>query len=330
MLLLFYLRMLKENVVSTNRLMNFGLLTLFIYIASCGPAQYEFVKPAKDTNRTGTPLEVNPDQNPQTLPIEANLPPTARVEAIDNGKSVTRVKVGTRVIIRPSLDTYDVDDIGKSTCVNPGIVKAQFKYDATGADRSRPNNICDSLNVEHQFTVPGDYPIEMIVTSNENETAFAKMILTVEADTPAQGGFTIKADPMVAGVGQKIVFTGTCNATGATTITWDFKDGTKAEGRQVPKKFDRTGQFQVDAVCTDSTGKTWTASVTIVVLPKAIFDDGVEDPIPDPTPTPTPPPTQDPGKKPTPAPTVTPKPPVPTITPKPTPTPCYCRNQRRW
>jgi hypothetical protein len=289
----------KENSVRTRKLCLAALLAAAATLAhsSCRPAQYEIIrdkngkstnKPVKpvtdgeDPSRTGTPRDA--PAGPEDQPIEGNVPPTARVEVIWKSESVTRVKVNEPVDIRPSLDTVDPDDIGVSNCVNPGIVKAEYEIGEGGekriAERSRG---CEPLSVPYVFTATGDYLISMLVTSNENEPAWATMTLRVfEGDTPPpeDGGFTIRAQPMLTGIGQVVTFWGTCTLGKVQVITWQFGDGGSATGRVVTHAYQSTGQYQVDATCTDETGRAEKAKLTIVVIDKpGVKIPGVPDPV---------------------------------------------------
>ena len=240
----------------------FFSLTLLAHTA-CRPASYEFID---DNGRdTGTPNRFAPDQG---KPSPTNLPPTARIETIFNGQAVTKVRVGQPVTIRPSSDTADVDDIGKSSCVNPGIVKANYQIDNTSPTVDRDGG-CKDLGVPHTFTQTGDIVISMIVTTNENETATAKMTVTVintnESMTSTDGGFTIRAYPMIGTINQEITFIGNCYTTSRNTIGWNFADSRTGTGSRVTHQYTAIGQKQVEAICQSDAGQRYDAWVTIVI-----------------------------------------------------------------
>lgn len=247
---------------------------------SCRPASYEVIKPKKkhNTSEKGDPNGVNPPEGETEgpdapAPVEGNVPPTAHVEVILNNKSVVKVRVNQPVQIRPSYDTLDPDDIGKSNCANPGIVRADYGIQDGDSPTKERGDTCDSLAVPYTFTEVGDFEISMIVTSNENEKAVASMILTViDANAPEtdDGGFTITADPMIAGKGQIVTFVGDCKTTKAYVITWDFGDGSTGAGVTVTHAYKEVGQKRVEATCTEEGGKKRKAVVTIVVIDKPI------------------------------------------------------------
>ncbi len=247
---------------------------------SCRPASYEVIKPKKKhkTSEKGDPNGVTPPEGetkgPEApTPLEGNVPPTARVEVILNNKSVVKVKVGEPVQVRPSYDTLDPDDIGKSDCTNPGIVKADYGIENGESPSADRGETCDTLAVPYTFNQVGDFEISMTVTSNENEKAVASMILTVvDANAPEtdDGGFTITADPMVAGIGQLVTFVGDCKTTQTFVITWDFGDGATGAGVSVTHGYKEIGQKRVEATCTEEGGKARKAVVTVVVIDKPI------------------------------------------------------------
>jgi hypothetical protein len=252
--------------------------------SSCRPASYEIIKPGKNkkVGEEGGPNSFSPDQKDQNdtapKPIIGNVPPTAKMEVIWNNKSVVIVKVNSPVTIKPSYDTVDPDDIGVSQCTNPGIVKADYELDSQKVLKAERLNGCETLSVPHVFTRTGEYEISMVVTSNENETAVASMMITVVAEnsnmTVEDGGLTISADPMVASKGQVVTFTGSCGLRKSHTITWNFGDGSSATGNIVKHTYNTEGQFRVEATCKDEDGKSIKSVITIVVIGQTIIVPG--------------------------------------------------------
>lgn len=265
-----------------NRYLPLALMLLTASLAqySCRPAAYEIIKQkkSKDVSDQGGPNSIAPEQKDPTdiapPPIEGNVPPTARLEVIWNGESVTKVRVNSPVSVKPTWDTLDPDDIGRSQCTNPGIIRAAYNLDYGAAPTAQRTSGCETLAVPHVFTRTGEYEISMIVTSNEDETAFASMTITVVDETTplneVDGGLKISADPMVAGKGQIVTFTAQCGLKKQHTVLWDFGDGKTANGAVVKHAYDREGQFRTEATCTDIDGKTVKAVITIVVIDKIV------------------------------------------------------------
>ncbi len=244
---------------------NLATPLLLVAISSCKPAGYEIIRDNKG-NSSGNPENLSPE-TPDTPAL--NLAPTARVEVIKDTWSVTMIRVGMPVTIRPSLDTWDLDDVGKSSCTNPGIIDATFTIGTEGQKNVKRSGGCESLSIPWTFTKPGTLKIDLVVTSNEGETARASMTLVVTSNASEDrvgGGLTIHADPIVQVVGQPIKFTARCDAAGTNKITWDFGSGQTGEGVSPTKAFDRAGPVEVTATCVTSTGKTYTAMITIVIV----------------------------------------------------------------
>jgi hypothetical protein len=263
------------------------LLTLFALLAavdmSCRPASYEILKPSHHTNHpNGNPQQVNPPGSSADAPSgpgrpggkDGELPPdnaapTARIEVIWKNESVIKVRVNEPTSIRPTADTVDPDDVGKSACANPGIVKAAFDVAHEAAPVVERTG-CEPLSTPYTFTHTGEYLITMVVTSNEGETATAQMTLTVvAADAPldaGDGGFTIVGNPAIGGKDQVFTFVGYCALVKAHTISWDFGDAKDAQGDTVTHVYEQLGAHAVKAACTDITGKSIQAQIVVVTM----------------------------------------------------------------
>ncbi len=237
-----------------------------VTVVNCRPAVYGIVKPKKAPN---DPQNFGPTAAPE------QAAPTAAIEVIRNGLSVTKVRVNEPTTIQPTADTVDPDDLGTSSCPNPGIVLAQYKIGEEASPQVDRGSKCDALSVPYTFSKPGEYLITLTVKSNEGETAFASMTLhVIAANAPADedGGFLIKASPMIVGIGQEIAFSGICTTAKPHQITWTFGDDAKGEGATTKHAYAKVGPYRVDAVCreTATNGKTWTAAVTVVVMEKPV------------------------------------------------------------
>jgi len=269
---------IEGESVKPSKIMSIALLLMGSMVAqsSCRPASYEIIKPGKgkQVSEDGGPNSFSPEQkDPSDTapgPVLENVPPTAKMEVIWNERSVVIVNVNSPVTIKPSYDTVDPDDVGISQCINPGIVKAEYQLDFQISLKAERINGCETLSVPHVFTRTGKYEISMIVTSNENETATASMTITVVDEhssmTVEDGGFTISADPMVAGKDQSVNFTGSCGLRKTHAINWNFGDGASASGSVVKHSFSTEGQYIVEGTCIDIDGKSIKSEITIVVL----------------------------------------------------------------
>lgn len=248
----------------------FIMATLGLWSIGCRQAIYEIVKPA--TQSEGDPNKQDfKDEGTSGGPKKSTGPaPTARVEVVWNGRSVTQVKVNEPTIIRPSADTLDPDDLGLSECTNPGIAKAAYQIAEEASPVVDRGDRCEALSTPYTFKTEGVYLISMTVTSNEGETAMATMTLRVvgESNPDGFGGFTITAIPLLAKVNQKIDFEGICTTPSAKVIRWTFADGAAGEGVITNHAYANQGSYLVEAKCEETQGekRTWDASVTVVVM----------------------------------------------------------------
>ena len=230
-------------------------LALALSITACKQAGYQVLKPGLITANS--------------FDASKTMAPTARVEVIDRGVSVTWVYAGTRVDIKPSSDTLDPNYIGKSDCENPGIISANYLL-GTQSNPSVKRSGCSSLaTTGHTFKTPGDYIIKMTVNSEDNESAIATMTLRVvdKSVTPSQveGGFTIHAKPLLVGINQPVTFTGICELKGKLTISWDYGDARDGVGAVTQHSYAASGQYVVNAKCSNDAGRKMNASVSVVV-----------------------------------------------------------------
>jgi len=247
--------------------------SLLLAAMSCGPAGYEILRPAKDGNNSGNPnpiVQDSSDADKNNVPH--NLPPTAGLEVIYGGKSVTKIKVGTPVKVRPTADTMDADDYGRSSCANPGIVQADYDLGNDAKPTTKRDQGCEDLGVPHTFTKIGTFRLTLIVLTNENEQATAAMTLIVHDGTePDDGGFRVNAHPMIGTVQNDITFDGICDTRkGVKKITWNFADASVGEGARVTHRYGAEGQYTVNAICESNDGKSWEAQVTIVIVPGTV------------------------------------------------------------
>jgi len=229
----------------------FGLLCL----TACKQAGYQVLRP-------GT-------QTPQDFDGSSTIPPTARLEVIDQGVSVTWTYVGKQVEVKPSADTVDPDYLGKSNCENQGIIEATYDL-ANGSKPVVARTDCAKLSTAVTYDQPGDYLITMQVKSQDQEIAWASMTLKVVAKGTArdqiQGGFTIHAKPILTNVGTVVTFNAVCELEGQQTVQWDFADGGKAEGVVTTHTYANPGQYRISAVCKNEQGISMQASLTIVIM----------------------------------------------------------------
>lgn len=232
------------------------LFSAALILTACKQAGYEVLKPGL--------------QNSNSFDSTKTLAPTARLEAVDRGVSVTWTYVGNRVEFQPSADTLDPDYVGKESCQNPGLIAADYDL-GNGSKPSKQRSDCASLaTTGHVFTKAGNYVIKMTVKSKDNETATASMTLRVVdrsiAATQAEGGFTVHAKPILAEINQPITFSGICELKGKLTIGWNYGDNATGAGAVTQHAYGQTGQYLVTASCASDSGKKYDASLTVVIM----------------------------------------------------------------
>lgn len=246
------------------------LPTLLTFVTGCA-AKYQTIRKGQggeNQNSMNEPVPAGDDATP------TQLAPSAQVEVVVDSKVVMKVKAGSDFVIRPSTSTMDPDNRNQTNCPNPGIIKATYKPGPDGEKiASRAASDCSRLEVTHNFPKAGRYEISMIVISDEFETASSKMTLeVVPADAPdndTDGGFIVTAEPLIAEIGQNIIFTGDCTA--AKSIVWDFKDTANSaagNGAQVAKAYSKAGQYQVTAECLNENEEVLKGEISVVVVPK--------------------------------------------------------------
>ena len=244
--------------------------TLMFGAMSCGPAGYEVLRPAKDGEKAGNPNPIIQDSSDKDKNVVAsNLPPSAGIEVIYAGKSVTKIKVGTAVVVRPTKDTMDADDFGRSSCANPGIVQADYDLSNNAKPSAKRSQGCEELGVPYTFTKVGVLKLNLVVLTNENEQATAAMTLIVyDGAEPSDGGFRVNAHPMIGTTADDITFDGICDTKkGVKKITWNFGNSKTAEGARTTHRYTAEGQYVVNAKCETVDGKIWDGQVTIVIIP---------------------------------------------------------------
>jgi hypothetical protein len=228
-------------------------------VTACKQAGYEVLKPGL--------LNGNDFGDPKTMA------PTARVEVIDRGVSVTWVYAGTHVDIRPSADTLDGDYIGKETFENPGIIAADYDLGNKTTPTVTRVNGSTLAALNQVYTTPGDYLVKMTVKSKDNEQAIATMTLrVVDKSVPAsqiEGGFTIHAKPILVELNKPVTLTGICELKGRLTISWNYADSATGAGAVTQHSYSKIGSYLVNATCASDSSKKMTASLTVVVVAKA-------------------------------------------------------------
>jgi hypothetical protein len=214
----------------------------------------------------------NSDDATPAKPDAAPEHPSAGLEIIFDGKSVTKVEAGTPFIMQPTKDTLDPDNRADD-CTNPGIVSALYKAsngDILSAEREIKPACDKGLEVTHTIANPGTYVITLQVKTDENESAEATATLIVFAkgsSSTVEGGLVVKADPLVVSIGETVDFSAVCADGQDVTITWDFGDAATGSGKKTTHAYATVGSKIAKAKCEKPGLDDMHGSVTVVVLP---------------------------------------------------------------
>ncbi len=165
---------------------------IFILLANCQSARYEIIGEERVSPTC------NPDVDPKCDGGQKNNGlPSARVVVLKDKVEVGFVHINEPVIIRPTADSLDPEDLlEKAACEqNPGLVKAYYEIGEKVETQEIKRSHCEDLGINYVFKKAGEYKIYLRVTSNENENADASMILKVldpgENNTKEDRGFYI-------------------------------------------------------------------------------------------------------------------------------------------
>ena len=255
----------------------------YAIVLSCSPAAYEIIRDDNSSKKLTPNGETrafednstngDPRLPSRTVPVvvdPGSTPPTANIVVVHQNKAVTSVPVGQVVSLRPSADTLDPDDIGRSDCSHPGVVAASYDVvNLPGIDVRREVG-CESLDVETKFDRPGTYVVTLEVTDNDGEQASSTMTLVVvpntEPVTSVPGGFTIVAKPLLVELGEPVSLEGFCELSPPQEITWKVPGVADQRGQTISHSFQRTGPATVVAYCVGRNNVELEASLQIVVI----------------------------------------------------------------
>jgi len=129
------------------------------------------------------------------------------------------------------------------------------------------------LVLDFEVVEPKEVKVDLSIKlsdSNAQEIPVADVLpLTVKpAGAENQPPVAVAGENLTVKVGEEITFDGGKSSDPDGQIAsyeWDFGDGTKAEGVQVKKIYDKPGEYQVTLTVTDDKGATATATLTVTV-----------------------------------------------------------------
>ena len=119
-------------------------------------------------------------------------------------------------------------------------------------------------NVTHTFADNGNYTITLTVTDDDGASTTQTLDVTVNNLAPVIDA--IVGDTNV-NEGQEISYSAIASDAGNDTLTysWDFGDGTTAEGKDVTHIFTDNGEYTITLIVTDSDGASTTQTLDVTV-----------------------------------------------------------------
>jgi PKD repeat protein len=178
----------------------------------------------------------------------------------------------------PPLTAVDIISNGTE-----GIAPATFEFeaDATGGtgpytyrwnfgDGSRAND--DDEDVEHTFDVASMYNVSLIVIDSTGRTASDSILIIVDEPPPPPPLTLIEIIPSYTEGIAPATFEFEAEVTGGIepyTYRWNFGDGSRETGddETIEHTFEEAGRYNVNLIVIDSTGRTASDSILIIVEP---------------------------------------------------------------
>jgi len=119
--------------------------------------------------------------------------------------------------------------------------------------------------VGHEYTRPGTFEVQLVVTVDDETTCSDSTTVTVE-NRPPYVSCRLSSDTPV--VGERVLFdgSGSFDADGELVdFAWDFGDGETARGTRVSHVYDEIGVYTITLVVEDDAGGTAALTHTVTV-----------------------------------------------------------------
>lgn len=258
-------------VLSTSFMILINFCTLF----SCQNAKYNVVHNDK-VSPTPIPCKDGETEIAGVCVAGNNGLPTARVIVLKDSLQITKAAVGETLDITPSKDTFDFEDLtAVDRCQDqPGIVRVAYKIDDELLETVTRKK-CESLAIKNVFTQPGVYKINMVVFTNENDTAESTMTLAIGQADQNFAGFMIQG-PVLGKTNESLEYSGICKTNESFEISWEMGDGNTTKGDKINYVYDKKGQYLIIAECKTSTQKYLAALTVVITDSKVNIDDKID------------------------------------------------------
>ncbi len=195
-------------------------------------------------------------------------PPTA-ITVVDAGGPVPpSASIAADLTSGPAPLTVNFDATGSSAAGDASLTDFAWNFgDGNGASGS---------NVDHTFTDPGTFSVELTVTDSEGLTATSTATITARGGPVAGASYT----PVSGSWPLEVTFNAADSSTDAGQIIdyrWDFGDGSPplsgADRVQVTHVYADPGAFEATLTVTDDTDLSASTTLSIDVLGvRALFD----------------------------------------------------------
>ncbi|MDC1492626.1 PKD domain-containing protein, partial [Flavobacteriaceae bacterium] len=155
----------------------------------------------------------------------------------------------------------ELDFTSFSTQLNADILTIYDGPDNTGTGTTYSGNATQSPGFITATNSSGCITVEFFSNASANTTGFAANISCYEPCQEINGSIdSVSPEPNVDGQvtvcpGDEVIFTASgefSNSSEGATFTWEFGDGTSAEGITVTKVYDQSGIFSAGLVITDT------------------------------------------------------------------------------
>jgi PKD repeat protein len=197
------------------------------------------------TESTQTPtLTITPALTPEITPA-ANLVANAGAD---------------KTVIENTMVTFDAS----ASSSNTEIVSYSWSFmDGT-------TKILSGQKPAYLFTIPGVYVVTLKIENTEGNTATDTTTITVKdvINPVADAGANLQAT-----AGHTLTFDGTSSKDNVAvkSWTWDFGDGTTAQGQKVTHTYSQQGEYTVLLTVRDEAGNSATNTVFVNVLAEQVF-----------------------------------------------------------
>ena len=153
---------------------------------------------------------------------------------------------------------------------NDTIVFTDLSFDSDGTINSwfwdfGNGNTSSMQNPTQQYTLPGDFDVNLTVTDDDGSTAYIQKIITVVINNPPVANFSFT--PLEPSVGQTVIFTDLSFDSDGNILNWvwEFGDGSTSTLQNPTHQYNSSGSYSVTLFVADDMGANDTVSRLVLV-----------------------------------------------------------------